>query len=156
MDEAIQKLTHATLAQLTRAGAVSELRAVGVRGGWELAVSFGAEADARLAAQRSGEVRLFARFESLVSYLKGLGVERFAVDSSGFADETAPERRRPDRAEALRRAHRAAVQETPIPPELEAALLEADSAAAVWQSQKELAREWATIRAGLAQEEASR
>lgn len=43
MDEDEQKLNHATLTQLARAGAVTEVRAVGQSGGWLLAVSFGAQ-----------------------------------------------------------------------------------------------------------------
>ena len=155
MDEADQKLNHATLAQLARAGAVTEIRAIGRSGGWLLAVSFGAQSGACLCAQRSGEPRLFARFESLVSYLKRLGIARFVVEAAGFEAKAAPSRRRPDRAEALRRVHRAAAIETPLPPKLHAALLEADAPAAQWLSHKDLKREWAAARATFASEEAS-
>ena len=155
MDEADPKLTHATLAQLTRAGAVTEIRAIGQSGGWILAVSFGARTGLTLCAQRSGEPRLFARFESLVSYLQGLKIDRFVVEAARFEAKAAPSRRRPDRAEALRRVHRAAAIEAPQPPALQAALLEADGPAAQWLSHKDLKREWAAARETLIMEEAS-
>jgi hypothetical protein len=155
MDEADQKLNHATLAQLARAGAVTEIRAVGQSGGWLLDVRFGAQSRARLCAQRSGEPRLFARFESLVSYLKGLKINCFEVEASGFEAKAAPTRRRPDRAEALRRVHRAAALDAPLPQALQAALLEADAPTAEWLSHKDLKREWAAARETFSIEEAS-
>jgi len=155
MNEAQQKLNHATLAQLARAGAVTEVRAIGQSGGWVLAVSFGAQSGARLCAQRSGEERVFARFESLVSYLKGLKIHRFEVEAQRFEAKSAPSRRRPDRAEALRRVHRAAATEAPLPPALQAALQEADAPAAQWLSHKDLKREWAAARESFLAEEAS-
>lgn len=153
--QAEQKLNHATLVQLARAGAVREIRAIGQRGGWLLAVSFGAQSGAPLCAQRSGEPRLFARFESLVSYLRGLKIDRFEVEASGFEAKAAPSRQRPDRADALRRVHRAAALEAPLPQALEAALREADSPTAQWLSHKDLKREWAAARASFVAEEAS-
>jgi hypothetical protein len=155
MDEADQKLNHATLAQLARAGAVTEVRAIGQRGGWLLAVSFGAQSGVTLCAQRSGEPRLFARFESLVSYLRGIGIGRFQVEAARFEAKAAPSRRRPDRAEALRRVHRAAALEAPLPEALRAALLEADAPAAQWLSHKDLKREWAAARETFVTGEAS-
>ncbi len=155
MDETEQRLNHATLTQLARAGAVREVRAIGQRGGWLLAVSFGAESGLPLCAQRSGEPRLFARFESLVSYLKGLGIDRFEVETSRFEAKAAPSRRRPDRAEALRRVHRAAALETPLPQALQAALHEADAPTAQWLSHKDLKREWAAARETFLAEETS-
>jgi hypothetical protein len=155
MDEADHKLNHATLAQLARAGAVTEIRAIGQSGGWLLAVSFGAQSGLTLCAQRSGEPRLFARFESLVSYLQGLGIGRFEVEAAGFEAKAAPTRRRPDRAEALRRVHRAAAFEAPLPPALAAALQEAEAPAAQWLSHKDLKREWAAARETFLSEEAS-
>lgn len=155
MDEDEQKLNHATLTQLARAGAVTEVRAIGQSGGWLLAVSFGAQSGVRLCAQRSGEPRLFARFESLVSYLRGLKIDRFQVEAAGFEAKAAPSRRRPDRAEALRRVHRVAASETPLPQALQAALLEADAPAAQWLSHKDLKREWAAAREAFLAEEAA-
>ncbi len=155
MDDAEQKLNHATLTQLARAGAVREVRAIGQRGGWLLAISFGAQSGVRLCAQRSGEPRLFARFESLVSYLRGLKIDRFEVEASHFEAKAAPSRRRPDRAEALRRVHRAAASGTPLPQALEAAVREADAPNAQWLSHKDLKREWAAVRESLLADEAS-
>jgi hypothetical protein len=155
MAETEPKLNHATLAQLARAGTLTEVRAIGERGGWLLTVSFGAQTRLKLCAQRSGEPRLFARFESLVTYLKGLGIKSFTVETAGFEAKAAASRRRPDRAEALRRVHRAAAQERPLPSALQTALLEADAPTAQWLSHKDLKREWAAARETFATEEAS-
>ena len=61
-----------------------------------------------LAAQYSRNVRLFRRFETLVSYLKDISIARVDVDSSNYTPDAINTARIPDRAEALKRAHEAA------------------------------------------------
>jgi hypothetical protein len=61
-----------------------------------------------LAAQHSRNVRLLRRFETLVSYLKDISIARVDVDSSNYTPDVINTARRPDRAEALKRAHEAA------------------------------------------------
>jgi len=46
-----------------------------------------------LAAQHSRQVWLFRRFETLVAYLKGIGIARFEVDAANFGPD--PSRIRP-------------------------------------------------------------
>ncbi len=76
----------------------------------------------RWAAQRSGQVRLFRRFETLVAYLRSIGVARFDVDAADFDIETPETSKRPDRAEALKRAHAAAAHETWFKAQVQASL----------------------------------
>ena len=64
-----------------------------------------------MAAQRSRQVRLFRRFETLVAYLKDMGIARFEVDAAGFDPQTTRPAR-PDRSDALKRAHEAAAYDT--------------------------------------------
>ena len=52
-------------------------------GGWMLLVRYGL-AERVLAAQRSKQVRVFRKLDTLVLYLQQIGVSRFEVDASGF------------------------------------------------------------------------
>ena len=107
-DMAAETIDHGTLSRLVEAGAVRGAHIVGQSGGWAVLVKYGMTEERPLAAQRSRQVRLFRKFETLVSYLKALGMARFDVDAANYDPETATTARRPDRAEALKRAHEAA------------------------------------------------
>jgi hypothetical protein len=98
-------IDHATLAQRAASGAIRGARVVGRPGGWGLVVRDGRTA--RSLAARRGELRLFRRFETLVGYLKDMGIVQYDVDASGYAPEASP-RRRPDTAKRMERAHEAA------------------------------------------------
>jgi len=100
-------IDHTTLSRLVEAGAVRGAHVVGQAGGWAVTVKYGM-AERSLAAQRSRQVRLFKRMETLVSYLKAVGISRFDVDAARYTPEGGKGHSRPDRAEALRRAHEAA------------------------------------------------
>ena len=71
-------ISHPTLVQLVAAGAVRVVVAVGQPGGWSLLVCYG------LAAQRSKQLRVFRKLDTLVLYLQQIGVSRFEVDASSF------------------------------------------------------------------------
>ena len=103
---ATETIDHGTLSRLVEAGAVSGAHIVGRSGGWAVMVRFGTT-ERPLAAQRSRQVRLFRRFETLVAYLKGVGIARFEVDAAEFDPQTTRPAR-PDRSEALKHAHEAA------------------------------------------------
>ncbi|HGA2318368.1 TPA: hypothetical protein ACIRVE_002944 [Pseudomonas putida] len=75
-----------------------------------------------LIAQRSGNVRLFKKFETLVSYLLDLGIDHFQVDASTFDPSQLNTYQRPDRALALKRAHEAAAYESWFAEQVEASL----------------------------------
>lgn len=106
-----ETIDHGTLSRLVEAGAVQGAHIVGQSGGWSVLVKYGMT-ERPLAAQRSRQVRLFRKFETLVSYLKGLGIARFDVDAANFDSDPATATRRPDRAEALKRAHEAVAFDT--------------------------------------------
>lgn len=101
-----ESIDHGTLSRLVEAGAVKGARIVGQSGGWAVLVQYGV-AERPLAAQRSRQVRLFRRFETLVAYLKEVGIARFEVDAVNF-DPQATRPSRPDRSEAMKRTHEAA------------------------------------------------
>lgn len=103
-----QTIDHTTLSRLAEAGAVRSAHIIGQAGGWGILVKYGMTERA-LAAQRSHQVRIFRKFETLVTYLKGVGIARFEVDAVNYdAASLKLTRTRPDSSEAMRKAHEAA------------------------------------------------
>jgi hypothetical protein len=100
-------IDHALLTRLNEAGVVSQVSVIAQQGGWTVMIKYGAS-QAALMAQRSGKVRVFKRFETLAGYLKELGIHRFEVDITDFDPANRGGVTRPDRSEALKRAHEAA------------------------------------------------
>ncbi|HAK5293676.1 TPA: hypothetical protein H1V50_003816 [Salmonella enterica] len=103
---ATETIDHTTLHRLVEAGAVRSAHVVGTSGGWALTVKFGLN-ERPLAAQRSRQIRLFRKLETLVSYLKDVGIAQFDVDASNYSPESQNRNTRPDRSVALKRAHEA-------------------------------------------------
>jgi hypothetical protein len=99
-------IDHRTLSRLVEAGAVRGAHVIGQRGGWALIIRYGMQ-ERPLAAQRSGQVRLFKKLDTVAAYLHGIGLARFDVDAANYEPD-ALAGRRPDRAEALRRTFAAA------------------------------------------------
>lgn len=105
-----QTIDHGTLTQLSENGSISSAHIVAKPGGWSIEIQHGSE-EYSLAAQRSGQVRLFKRLETLVIYLQGVGINHFDVDASGYDPLQMKTYARPDRAEAMKQAHEAAAYE---------------------------------------------
>jgi uncharacterized protein YjiS (DUF1127 family) len=145
-----ETIDHTTLSRLVEAGAVSGAHVVGQPGGWSVLVKYGM-AERALAAQRSRQVRVFRRMETLVNYLKDIGIQRFDVDVAEYEAEGGKAHSRPDRAEALRRAHEAAAHDRWFREQVEVALKEADDPDTVWVSNEDAKTGWAKKRAELAQ-----
>ncbi len=104
-------------------------------------------AGARCTAQPP--VRLFKRMETLVSYLKEVGISRFDVDAADYSPETVKTHSRPDRAEALRRAHEAAAHDKWFREQVEEALREADDPNTEWVPHDVVKQDMARQRADL-------
>ena len=100
-------IDHATLERLIEAGAVRGASIVGQPGGWGVVIQYGVTE--RVLAAKRGAVRVFRRFETLVAYLKSIGIARYQVDATEF-DPVAlrTERKRGDAAVRLKNAHEAA------------------------------------------------
>ncbi|WP_294253514.1 hypothetical protein [Propionivibrio sp.] len=75
-----ETIDHGTLSRLVEAGAVRGAHIVGQSGGWAVLVKYGMT-ERPLAVQRSRQVRLFKKFETLVGYLGEIGIARFDVDA---------------------------------------------------------------------------
>ncbi|SCB59028.1 hypothetical protein GA0061105_10674 [Rhizobium aethiopicum] len=144
-----ETIDHSTLSRLVEAGAVDAAHVVGKTGGWSVVIRYG-KAERPLAAQRSRQVRLFKRMDTLVSYLKDVGISQFDVDAANYVPEIAT---RPDRAAALRRTHEAAEYDKWFREQVEEAIREADDPNAVWiphdTVKEEMARERAELVARL-------
>lgn len=106
-----EMIDHAFLTRLLDAGVVSGISVIAQQGGWSIMIKYGAS-EAALMAQRSGKVRVFKRFETLAGYLKDFGINRFEVDITDYDPANSSGVARPDRSEALKRAHEAAAYET--------------------------------------------
>jgi len=123
-----ETIDHTTLSRLAEAGAVCSAHIVGQKGGWGILVKYG-KTERALAAQRSHQVRIFRKFETLVSYLKGVGIVRFDVDAVNYdAASLKATRNRPDRAEAMKSAHEAAAYNKWLKAEVQEAIDDASPA----------------------------
>lgn len=105
-----ETIDHPTLARLVETGSVSAAHIVGQQGGWKIQVRYGAH-EPSLSAQRSRQIRLFKKLETLVAYLQGVGIHHFDVDASDYDPVKVKTYTRPDRAQALKRAHDAVAYE---------------------------------------------
>ncbi|MFJ4385093.1 hypothetical protein ACIP02_12180 [Pseudomonas sp. NPDC089408] len=103
-------LDHANLSRMADSGRINATHIVGQPGGWAVQVDINQQEHV-LTAQRSGNVRLFKKLETLVAYLLELGIDHFEVDATTYDPEQTSTYQRPDRTQALKRAHEAAAYE---------------------------------------------
>lgn len=144
MSTAPDTIDHATLKRLVEAGAVRGASIVGQPGGWGVVVQYGKTE--RVLAVKRGAVRVFRKFETLVPYLKEMGIERYQVDATQFdpvAHKTG--RKREDAAERMKNAHEAAAYKSWLTQEVRASI--DDPRPSVPHA--EVAAEWAAERAAL-------
>jgi hypothetical protein len=116
-----ETIDHTTLVKLAEAGVVRSAHVVGQEGGWGILVKYGMTERA-LAAQRSHQVRIFRKLETLVEYLKGVGIPRFEVDAVNYDPHSVTTTKRPDRAAAMKDAHAAAAYTKWLKAEVQEAL----------------------------------
>lgn len=105
-----ETIDHRTLARLVETGHIGSAHIVGCAEGWAVQVKRDSIQHS-LTAQRSHRVRLFKKLETLVAYLKSIGIHHFDVDASSYDPMAVKTYSRPDRAEALKQAHDAAAYE---------------------------------------------
>ncbi|MDN5752572.1 MAG: hypothetical protein L0H15_04720 [Nitrosospira sp.] len=103
----LDTIDQVTLERLVEAGAVQGANIIGQPGGWGVVIQYGMTE--RILAAKRGTVRNFRKFETLVGYLKGVGIVRYQVDATQF-DPVArkTERKREDAAQRMKNAHEAA------------------------------------------------
>ena len=118
---ATETIDHTTLTKLAEAGVVKSAHVVGQVGGWGVRVKYG-KTERALAAQRSQQLRVFRKLETLVDYLKGVGILRFDVDAVNFDSSNASVNKRPDRAAAMKAAHQAVAYDKWLKTEIQEAI----------------------------------
>ena len=116
-----ETIDHTTLTKLAEAGVVRSAHVVGQDGGWGILVKYGMTERA-LAAQRNHQVRIFRKLETLVAYLKGVGIPCFDVDAANYDPHSDTATKRPDRAAAMKDAHAAAAYAKWLKAEVQEAL----------------------------------
>lgn len=123
-------IDHVTLQHLVEAGAVQGADVVGQPGGWGVIIKYGMME--RTLAVRRGAARVFSRFETLVNYLKGMGISQFTVNAANY--DPAEKRTRPDSAERMKRTFDAAEHDAWFRKQVNEALKEADNPDTAWIS----------------------
>ena len=116
-----ETIDHTTLTKLAEAGVVRSAHVVGQAGGWGIMVKYGM-AERALAAQRSHQVRIFRKLETLAAYLKGVGIPRFEVDAVNYDADGENTYKRPDRSAAMKSAHEAAAYDKWLKAEIQEAI----------------------------------
>lgn len=149
---ATDTIDHRRLTELVEGGAVQGTQVVGQPGGWSLRVRHGA-VEHTLATQRSGQARVFRRLETLISYLKELGIQHFDVDATDYEAEAGKTHvradRAPDRSEVMGRAHEAAAHDRWFREQVQEAIKEADDPNTEWASHEAVKQDMARQRAEL-------
>lgn len=126
-----ETIDHNTLLHLVEAGTVHGAHVFAQAGGWGILIKYGM-LERPLAATRSKKIRTFRRLETLVAYLKEIGIGQFDVDATQYNPATIQTRKRPDRAEAMRNTHEAAEHDRWFKKQVEQALQEADDPNTLW------------------------
>jgi len=151
MASAGNTIDHITLQHLVEAGTVQSAEVVGQPGGWKILVKYGMVE--QVLAARRGAVRIFSRFETLVNYLKNIGISQFNVNASNY--DPAEKRARPDSSERMKRTYSAADHDKWFREQVEEGIRQADAPDAVWVSNDEVMamgakfrEKWAKMAAG--------
>jgi hypothetical protein len=126
-----ETIDHNTLARLVEAGAVRGAHVIGQVGGWAVLIRYGL-LERALATTRSKNIRTFKKLETLVAYLKDIGISQFDVDAAHYDPATVQTYTRPDRTAALRQAQEAVAHDQWFRAQVAQGLHEADDPAAVW------------------------
>lgn len=126
-----ETIDHNTLSRLVEAGAVRGAHVIGQTGGWGVMIKYGM-LERPLSATRSKKIRTFKKLETLVAYLKEIGISRFDVDATQYDPATVQTYTRPDRAEAMRQAHEAVEHDKWFREQVALSLKEADDPATIW------------------------
>lgn len=119
---------------------------VGRPDGWSVLVEFDGMGERALEAQRSRQVRVFRRMETLVSYIKAVDIQRFNVDVADY-EPRGKAHVRPDRVAALRHANETAANDKWFREEIGIAFEDADHPVSFWVSNDDAKTECAKERA---------
>lgn len=132
----VETLDHRTFANMAKAGGLTNVTVAAEGAEWSILAQVRKTFFA-IASSRGG-LRTFSHSDTAIKYLQGIGVCQFEVDARNYDPQSKSRARRPDRAEALRNAHKAAAHDQWFKEQVVASLEEANSPTAVWHSSEEL------------------
>lgn len=142
-------IDHSTLIQLVAAGDVRDAHVITRLDGFIIEVAYG-KRNRVLKAQRSGQARRFRKMETLMTYLKEIGISKFDVDMVSVSPGEMKTKGRPDRSEAMRKTHAASADyERWFLDQVDEGVRQADSPDAVWVSHEDAQASWKKKRAEL-------
>lgn len=127
-------IDHVTLQHLVEAGVVKGADVVGQPGGWGIVIKYGVTE--RALAARRGAIRIFSRFETLVNYLRSIGISQFNVNAINY--DPADKRSRPDSSERMKRTFDAADYDKWFREQVEKGIQQANDPDTVWVSHEEV------------------
>ena len=99
-------IDHTTLQRLVEAGAIRGADVIGQPGGWSVIIKYGMTE--RALGTRQKTVRVFRKLETLVLYLKELGIAQCRVNAANYDPTVTIRPGRPDTSQWLKRVHEAA------------------------------------------------
>ena len=99
-------IDQAMLEKLAASGSLQRVRAVAQTGGWRIVVVYGTS-ESTLVVRR-GNVRVWPKLDTLVTFLVRMQIAEFEVDATAFQPGTPVARPRLDAAARMRSAHEAA------------------------------------------------
>jgi hypothetical protein len=129
-DMMMETISHKTFVSLARAGALTGVTLAAHGRSWSVVARVKKTLYA-IEAKRGGP-REFAKPETAIKYLSGLGIKKYEVDASEYDPDAKPKNSRPDAAVKLRQAHEAVEHDKWFREQVEIGLKEADSHEAVW------------------------
>lgn len=143
-----ETIDQKTLSQLVEAGAVHAAHVVGQGNGWAIAAKCGLTE--RFLSAKRGDVRTFRKLETLVSFLRDMGINQFDVDAAGYDPLAAERITRPDRSAALKEAHAARAYDRQFRAQVQEALDDPRPNVPHAQVQKDMRQKKAALREQLA------
>jgi hypothetical protein len=102
----LDTIDQGTLEKLVEANSVRGANVIAQAGGWGVVIHYGMTE--RVLAVRRGNVRIWPKLDTLVAFLRRMGIARFQVDATGYDASAKPLRARVDASERMRHAHEAA------------------------------------------------
>ncbi|CAJ6802058.1 hypothetical protein AQ708_29010 [Burkholderia pseudomallei] len=148
MAHALDMIDQHTLEQLVQANSVRGANVIAQAGGWGVVIQYGMTE--RVLAVRRGHVRIWPKLDTLVAFLRRLGIARFQVDATSYDAAAKPARARVDAAERMRHAHEAAAYDRWLREQVQASLDDPRPSIPHEQVQQEMAVKKAALRKRLA------
>ena len=138
----MQTLSLDQLRAATEAGGISSVTLKAEGGAFVVALATRNGDDGLLVTTRTRQPRRFSDLRKAILLLREMGIASVQVDATHWnPDEAAPRTPRPDRSEALKRAHEAAAHDHWFRAQVEEALREADDPATVSVSHEQVMAE---------------